>query len=615
MTPEGTPNLKIDTPKGGSDSWKFIAIGLIFVILIGGVGILFAGQIFKATGEKTTGMGPYGPDYGPNSSSNAPYGTTEDCNFPVDDPNWRNEHYDGDNGIDIGVGPKKGKGFEPINNNVPPNESILPDRVGIIAIANGTLVRYKTDNGQYSDKPWWQRHLHLRPDNPSSFGDNIESFFYQHITEIEPSILSQLEKDGTARVTRGQILGWIYKPSLTYHLHFGIGTPSGGLWPVHSVGEFLNTLKQRCDNRRTSKCLNGYREPITYNQYAEPWASMQYGHNTFANSGCGPSASAMALTSLGFNANPKQLMEIYLSNGLRQSFGSAPPSTSVIANTFKGVVVRQTNWEGAKKAISEGKPVVFNAIRLPFTKGGHYVTLWGYRNNEFGVYDSGYFKVKSASESQILNAKLSPTSFWVFEKGSDFNIEPCKNETATTVEEKCKNLTTHTINDGKGTKTAWVEAKTQDGQSFCVEMRDSETVKNALKNIIAKLSGFPIKEIVGYGERPYKSSYHPTGCAIDINRADNPYFDPDNGYKLTILSKAKGWKMDYEPDYTSTYSNFTAFKTALNGGTNPSNKYILSNDVINTLTSGTGWSHPYIETDRQHFQFTGGDCKRATWSK
>ncbi|EKD56035.1 MAG: hypothetical protein ACD_58C00316G0008 [uncultured bacterium] len=345
---------------------------------------------------------------------------------------------------------------------------------------------------------------------------------------------------------------------------------------IPGVTQNLNAITSKCPQyasaANSSECVNGYRKPIVLKQ-------------TTPDS-CTKFAQAMTLYSLGFNfTNPTEI--------LKYSFRNLPPEAA------GKVTVTGTNIDGAIKALKEGKPVVFSAGSGLFSRAsGHYLTLWGiYPDGTIGAFDSaprdhlwGDTKNRNIlKEYRVTVDEIRANvqqGLFIFERKSGVTNPP-----------QCETTQTNQNADNCSDKTpsksglTWVELKTADNQSKCVQVKNNLQVINSLKQAFANISGFTIKDVEGFGTRTY-NSYHPTGCAIDINKSHNPYF-----------VKNKPAVVTGEIPYTSVYATLLAFNTAKN---NKTDQYIITNDVISALRNA-GWSHPY-DYDWQHFQTTQGEC-------
>lgn len=362
--------------------------------------------------------------------------------------------------------------------------------------------------------------------------------------------------------------------------------PTNANWGT-GVTQNLNAITSKCPEyaglTNSGGCVNGYRKPIVI---------IQSNHDV-----CTLMSANMALNSLGYNLRTESEM-IQMNGGSHKA--------SPLKWSSKDVKVTSTQlWSVAKQALSEGKPVVYgNSV--------HYTTLWGaYDNNTFGAFDSNYatprnypsginvHKEYRVTESQIINTSFyhrgNLEGYFIFERNTNSSIRPCQ---ATQQNQNNDDCSSKTPNKNGMT---WIQVVTGDNQKKCVEIKNNTQVINAVKQVFANISGFTINDVEGYGARNY-NSYHPTGCAIDINKSHNPYFV--NG-KATVVTG--------EIPYTPIYSTKSAFIQAQSKGTD---KLIIPNGVIKAITQKTengktkssGISHPLGTNDWQHFQINVGGC-------
>lgn len=132
-----------------------------------------------------------------------------------------------------------------------------------------------------------------------------------------------------------------------------------------------------------------------YCQWAEPWGQMRFGAYTIANTGCGPTSAAIAITALtGKNVTPDQTCGYAYSQGLYNS-GSTPrgagPAASEACARKWGLNAKSTDSiDEVEQALKNGKAVVAPLIGTVFYGGGHSVCLLGYKNGDTFVRDPNH---------------------------------------------------------------------------------------------------------------------------------------------------------------------------------------------------------------------------------
>lgn len=144
-------------------------------------------------------------------------------------------------------------------------------------------------------------------------------------------------------------------------------------------------LKKQTKAYETALSGGGYSGAVTYyNQGENPWASHRFhgphGSNTIKAAGCGPTSTAICISTItGKRVTPIQTCDWAAKQGLYiQGSGWTHATPSVVAKHWnlkcQGLGY---NKKKLKTALKQGKMIV--AIMAPghFTKGGHYIVLYG----------------------------------------------------------------------------------------------------------------------------------------------------------------------------------------------------------------------------------------------
>jgi hypothetical protein len=125
----------------------------------------------------------------------------------------------------------------------------------------------------------------------------------------------------------------------------------------------------------------GVFEITYYNQGDDTWASQPYGSDQIGPYGCGPTALAMAVSSMtGEDADPAVIAKLSVSCGCWAAHsGSYSSIVSKVAESYGLTVesISQQTPEALCDALLSGKVIV--ALMGPghFTKSGHYILLRG----------------------------------------------------------------------------------------------------------------------------------------------------------------------------------------------------------------------------------------------
>lgn len=143
---------------------------------------------------------------------------------------------------------------------------------------------------------------------------------------------------------------------------------------------------------------------IYFSQRDERWADEIYSSvgnssQTIKSSGCGPTSSAMVISSLTGNAvYPNEMAKYYVENGFRTASSgtswSAFPATAAKWNLeFK----QTTDVSIVLECIKSGGMVIASTIGSStalFSTNGHFIVLIGIENNNFIIYDSDLYNGK-----------------------------------------------------------------------------------------------------------------------------------------------------------------------------------------------------------------------------
>lgn len=139
---------------------------------------------------------------------------------------------------------------------------------------------------------------------------------------------------------------------------------------------------------------------VVYNQYDPAWKNKPYSTSTIGDSGCGPSAMAMAITNLtGQKITPVETSEYAASIGMYiAGTGSSWDIVPKLAQHW-GMTSEPVGKDinKIKAALQKGGLVVTSGKGgLPFTSGGHYIVIRGITaEGKFKVGDSGHVETNN----------------------------------------------------------------------------------------------------------------------------------------------------------------------------------------------------------------------------
>lgn len=158
--------------------------------------------------------------------------------------------------------------------------------------------------------------------------------------------------------------------------------------------EYYNQFKDRPLESFTGGKIGNVESSPNYCQWQGTWAQMRFGGHTVANTGCGPTTAAIAITALtGKQVTPDQTCQYAYSKGLYNSgvlYGCGAEGIEACAKNW-GLNAKSTNSiDEVEQALKDGKAVAAPLIGTVFYSGSHYVCLLGYQNGNTFVRDPNH---------------------------------------------------------------------------------------------------------------------------------------------------------------------------------------------------------------------------------
>ncbi len=162
---------------------------------------------------------------------------------------------------------------------------------------------------------------------------------------------------------------------------------------------------------------------VYFNQMDSRWKNIMYSsvgntNQTIGSSGCGPTSSAMVISSLTANiVYPNQMADWYVSAGYRSANnGTYFSAFQGTANRY-GLDFKQTgDINVAVDCVRNGGMVVASTpggSKNLFSTNGHYVVLVGISGDTFTVYDSYLYNGKYNSYGRETKASVSGNDVYV----------------------------------------------------------------------------------------------------------------------------------------------------------------------------------------------------------
>ena len=142
---------------------------------------------------------------------------------------------------------------------------------------------------------------------------------------------------------------------------------------------------------------------VYYSQADSKWANYPYPSKTYPkatikSSGCGPTSSAMIISSMVTRIYPNEMARLFLDNGLRAPTGTSHDAFRFIANRYGLNMKKSIYIDDAVKCLENGGMcVAYCKAGGLFSTGGHIIVLAGVQGKNLIVYDPYLYKNKFSS--------------------------------------------------------------------------------------------------------------------------------------------------------------------------------------------------------------------------
>ncbi|NBH78093.1 hypothetical protein D3Z52_07880 [Clostridiaceae bacterium] len=271
------------------------------------------------------------------------------------------------------------------------------------AVDSGTYTGFDTDRAGYGLCQWTyparKKNLRLFAKHAGkSIGDAEMQlgFFLKELRESFPAVLAVLKTAKTVREASDAMLLKFERPAdqskQNCERRAKLGQEYFDMF-AGKTGEAINKTDDFCELPQGKKENSVNKKPILYLQTDKRWASKPYrvkGENsTIGDSGCGPTAAAMLLSTLtGKNITPEDACKWSVDHGYKALGNGTYYAYFAPQFAAYGIKCWQLNWVNAyhnPKATSFDETVKYlkqgyYAIALmkkgTWTGGGHFVVLW-----------------------------------------------------------------------------------------------------------------------------------------------------------------------------------------------------------------------------------------------
>lgn len=151
------------------------------------------------------------------------------------------------------------------------------------------------------------------------------------------------------------------------------------------------------------------KKPKDFKQFDSRWAKKMYSSKgnktaTMKNSGCAPSAAANVVWEFADKTvTPYTLAQLYVKKKFRKDGnGTKPGCFKWTAAKYKLRFKRLYKKDAIIDALDKGALVVAHMGKGYWTNGGHYITLWAWKDGAFYACDPGSSKRKKQADAALM---------------------------------------------------------------------------------------------------------------------------------------------------------------------------------------------------------------------
>ena len=314
--------------------------------------------------------------------------------------------------------------------------------------------------------------------------------------------------------------------------------------------------------------LGEYAGLTYYSQLDSRWSSKMYSSvgntsQTIGTSGCGPTSSAMVVSSIKGNITPDQMADLYTQYGYRSANqGTYWSAFKWTADVFNIGYSECYKLDDAVAKLKDNHYIIASCNQGLFTYGGHFIVLTGVEGDYIKVYDpylyNGKFDVSSRRGRATVQGNTVYVSIENFREYANYQKFFCfkndrtdiKENTTTTVVTDNTTSNVNTVNyQAKVTANGGLNIRTGASTSYS---RVGGYAKGSIVTILAESNGFG-KTNLGWISLAYTSRDIST-----LNTVQNIVQTVGQTKKLTrasILysnSNLTGYKYNYKANTTIT---------------------------------------------------------------
>ena len=243
-----------------------------------------------------------------------------------------------------------------------------------------------------------------------------------------------------------------------------------------------------------------------YSQLDSRWSSKMYSSvgnssQTIGTSGCGPTSSAMVVSSIKGNITPNEMANLYMQYGYRSANqGTYWSAFKWTADVFNIGYSECYKLDEAVAKLKDNNYIIASCNQGLFTYGGHFIVLTGVEGDYIKVYDPYLYSGKFSTSSRIGKAEVKGNTVYVsienFREYANYQKFFCfKNDRTDTKENTTTTVVTDKVESNVNTVNYQVRITANGG----LNIRSGASVsysriggyaKNSIVTIFAESNGF-----------------------------------------------------------------------------------------------------------------------------
>ena len=259
-----------------------------------------------------------------------------------------------------------------------------------------------------------------------------------------------------------------------------------------------------------------------YSQLDNRWKNQMYSSvgnstQTIGTSGCGPTSSAMVVSSIKGNITPDVMADLYTQYGYRSaSQGTYWSAFKWTADVFNIGYSECYKLDEAVAKLKDNNYIIASCNQGLFTYGGHFIVLIGVEGNYIKVYDPYLYSGKFSTSSRIGKAEVKGNTVYVsienFREYANYQKFFCFKNDRTDIKE---NTTTTVATDKVKSNVNTVNYQVRITANGGLNIRSGASIsysriggyaKNSIVTILAESNGFG-KTNLGWISLAYTSRY------------------------------------------------------------------------------------------------------------